>query len=355
MELQRLLAARSEATGRARHGTLIRRHEPSAAWIIVALDDLTASGDPPRGVGGTRMTRYGSLVEAVADAQRLAAGMTAKWIALGAPRGGGKAVLALSRDLQPAEREALLDAYGALLRSLGGLFSTGADLGTSAGDMARLAARCGSLIHGIRPDGSSEDAGAYTARGVRAAIEAGLQAIGRPLAGARVHVEGLGHVGAPLARELAAAGAALLLSDLDAARAEALAAETGGRAVAVGANPACEVYAPCARGGTLDAAAAAALEARVIAGSANNQLAAREVADTLHGRDRLYLPDYIVNGGAALAFWRHSEGETDQETLLTLVSTRIGESLRRLIAAASVERCHPLAVAERELQEPPAR
>src|SRR6516165_578016 len=70
---------------------------------------------------------------------RLAEAMTYKWAAADLPRGGGKAVLAVSPALGASAREGLLRRYGALLAELSGRFYTGGDVGTSSKDMDVIA------------------------------------------------------------------------------------------------------------------------------------------------------------------------------------------------------------------------
>ncbi len=178
----------------------------TASWIFIALHDL----GPGPASGGTRMKTYHRPGDALVDAQRLAEGMTQKWLGLRAKRGGGKAVIAVPADLEPAAREGLLTRYARLIESLGGVFRTGCDLGTAPADMLHMS-RTTRWVHGILADGTALDPGPYTARGVRHGIEAALEAVfgDATLAGRSVLVEGLGAVGEPLARELAAAGARL--------------------------------------------------------------------------------------------------------------------------------------------------
>src|SRR5262249_18535645 len=254
--------------------------------------------------GGTRMRVYPTPAEGLRDAQRLARGMTSKWAAVGLPIGGGKAVLALSRPLAGPEREGLLRRYGQLVESLHGAFGTGEDRGTPPAGMALIATET-RHVHGVEADGAVVDPGPFTARGVLRGIEAAARdALGRNgLVGVRVLVQGVGDVGLPLARELREDGADLLVSDLDAGRVERAASELGATTVAPEEALAteCDVFAPCAIGGILDPAAIARLACRVVAGSANNQLAADEDAERLHARGIVYVPDYVINGGGALA------------------------------------------------------
>jgi leucine dehydrogenase len=107
--------------------------------------------------------------------------------------------------------------------------------------------------------------------------------------------------GGHLARLLAAAGADLIVNDIDESK-RALAAEIGARwtdaATALTADV--DVLAPCALGGILNHESVSAVRARVVAGAANNQLASDEVADLLGGHGILWAPDFIANAGGII-------------------------------------------------------
>ena len=310
-------------------GTVIRFDEETGTWIFIALHDDTLG--PP--TGGTRMKTYSSAAAGLRDAMRLAEGMTNKWAVVDFDKGGGKAVLAIPRRLRGAEREGLLRRYGRLLESLNGTFYTGVDLGTSPQDM-RLIAEETEFVHGVdRELGVTVDPGPYTARGVFAGIRAAVKkAYGSPaLKGRTVHVQGVGDVGDPRARMLKDAGAHLILTDLDTKRAEKLASELGGMETLephTAYEARCDVYAPCAVGGTLNEETIPELRCRIVAGSANNQLESAEDAVRLHQRDIIYAPDYIVNAGGAIAFGMMGRGVKDDEEILSRVShieTALGE------------------------------
>ena len=87
--------------------------------------------------------------------------------------------------------------------------------------------------------GGSGDPSPFTALGCRRGIEAiAHHVFGKPdLKGLHVAVQGVGHVGAHLARELAQAGARLTICDVDPARRSAVAAELGAAVVDVEADP----------------------------------------------------------------------------------------------------------------------
>jgi leucine dehydrogenase len=334
-----------------------RYDAPTATWMFIALHDNTLG---PMS-GGTRMKRYDSPAEGLRDAMRLAEGMTHKWAAIGFGCGGGKAVLALSRTLEPQERDELLRRYGRMVEGLNGTFGTGPDLGTSMRDMLLVAEET-RFIHGIdHATGDYLDSGPFTARGVLAAIHACLlHRFGTASAAGRtVVVEGLGGVGAPLARMLAAEGAHLLLADLAAGRAAALAEELSGQhncqASAYEGPPEgareqpCDVYAPCATGGTLNAATVPRLACAIVAGSANNQLAEPEDAERLARRGILYAPDYIANGAGAITFGLLGSGERDQGRINQRIDG-IADTLAEVFADAEREQLSTAVAADRRVE-----
>ncbi|MEZ5330931.1 MAG: hypothetical protein R2991_02505 [Thermoanaerobaculia bacterium] len=164
-------------------------------------------------------------------------------------------------------------------------------------------------------------------------------------------MQGTGNVGAPLARQLASEGAEVLLCDVDRPRAEALAAEIGAEVVdleAALATP-CDVLAPCAIGGVLDEGTIDRLECRVVAGSANNQLATPEDAARLHRAGILYAPDYVINGGGALTFGLLALHRAEAgEELARLVERRVGDRLRAIFSEATERDESPAATANRQ-------
>jgi leucine dehydrogenase len=300
------------------------------------------------------MKVYPSPAAGLQDAMRLAAGMTRKWAGVDFDYGGGKAVLAVKGQLEGEERAGLLTRYGRLLESLHGAFGTGPDLGTTPEDMLVIS-QVTSHVHGVdRETGRTIDPGPFTARGVFAGIRAAVKHEYRvdDLTGRVIHVQGVGDVGAPLARMLKESGAQLVLSDLDTRRAESLAEELGGTEAFephTAYEAPCDVYAPCAVGATLNGESIPELKCRVIVGSANNQLQDPEDADRLFERGILYAPDYIVNAGGALAFALQNSGITAEAEINERVDA-IGTSLSEILAEARAANESPVYAAERAVE-----
>jgi leucine dehydrogenase len=280
---------------------LVRRGRRTGAHTIVAVHS-TVLGPA---LGGCRLWHYANLQEAIDDALRLSSAMTLKAAAAQLPLGGGKAVIfpPIELDLDGRSREALLHDFADTLNMLDGMYITAEDVGMSAADMDVLKRHSRHVVGAPTAHGGSGDPGAFTATGVLAAMRACCRAVfGSPDLRARsVAIVGVGHVGEPLARQLHAAGAQLILSDVDAGK-HALADELGAPWLhpreALRADV--DVLAPCALGGVIDEALSVGLKARIVCGSANNQLAAEHLADVLAAHGVLYAPDFIVNSGGLI-------------------------------------------------------
>lgn len=329
-------------------GMVVRHDRATDAWIFIALHDDTLG----RPVGGCRMRTYEHPAAAARDAMRLAEGMTAKWAALDLPFGGGKAVIAVNGPLRGEERRGLLRRFGELLESLDGLFGTGEDLGTTPDDMAYLAGVTSHVVGVAEGEAAPRDPGPFTALGVFAGMRAALDArTGTPdLEGRTVVVQGVGDVGGPLAGMVAEAGAEVVVSDVDAERSLEVASRTGGRVVAAADvyDVECDVFAPCAVGGVLNAGTIPRLRCRIVAGSANNQLDERDDARRLWDRGVLYAPDYVINGGGAMAFGLIHLGVGDPRELRRRVEN-IGETLAELFVEAAERGESPLEASERRV------
>ena len=318
---------------------VVRFDPENGAWIFVCVHS-TARG--PAG-GGTRMRIYPTPADGLADAMRLSGAMTRKMAAAGMPRGGGKGVLAVPELPAGEPRKRLLRRYGELVASLGGNYRTAGDMNISPADLDVVAETCPWVYGTTRRGGNS---GRGTARGGLHAIRATVEHLfGSPdLAGRSVLVQGAGSVGSVLARELADAGARVLVSDVDEARASATGFETVSPERVLETEV--DVYSPCAVGGTLSAESVPRLACRAIVGCANNQLAEPDDALRLHERGILLAPDYIVSAGGIIQLIG-LEDEGWDEAQLEQRLAGIGDTLRRLFAEADADGITPAEAADR--------
>jgi glutamate dehydrogenase/leucine dehydrogenase len=297
------------------------------------------------------MRVYDAPADGLADAMRLAEAMTSKMAATGVGRGGGKAVLAVPALPRGEARRRLLLRYGELVASLGGSFRTGGDMNVTPADLEVVAERC-PWVYGT--PGRGGDSGRGTAIGVLHGIRASVEQVFRSpgVGGHTVLVQGCGAVGSQLARLLAADGARVLVADTDGERAAATGCEVVPAAEVIGTE--CDVYAPCAVGGTVSAETIPELRCRVVAGCANNQLAEPEDAERLRARGILYAPDFVINAGGVIQLIGLEDEGWDEERLGQGLA-RIGDTLRELYAKADGENVTPSAAAARLVAERLAR
>lgn len=288
---------------------LSRRGERSDRLVTVAVHS-TRLGPA---LGGARMWHYPDPADAVADAKRLAAAMTLKAAAAGLDLGGGKGVLAAPPGAPPSGelRRAMLLDFGDLVEELGGDYVTAEDVGTGAGDMAVIGERTDHVV-GLDADrGGSGDPSPVTAIGVVAAMRACAEERfgSRELAGARVCVVGLGHVGTRAVELLTTEGARLTVTDIDGSR-RAPMERLGARWIepAEAITSRCDVLAPCALGGVIGVGEAREMRASVVCGAANNILAEPAAADALHERGITYAPDFIANAGGLISVYGELRG-----------------------------------------------
>jgi leucine dehydrogenase len=189
--------------------------------------------------------------------------------------------------------------------------------------------------------GGAGSSGPATAIGVFAGIETACERAFQDssLQGRRVLVQGVGSVGEVLVEMLRGAGALVSFSDVDKDAIRRMRDEQGLSFVrpeeVYGAQ--CDVFAPCALGGVLNADSIPQLRCRIVAGGANNQLAEPQDAELLRARGILYAPDYVVNVGGALAgIGMESRGWTRQQAG-TEVTTTVKAALEKVFDLAAKE------------------
>ncbi len=268
--------------------------EKTGLKTIIAVHS-TARGP---GAGGCRMWPYPSSDAALEDVLRLSRAMSYKNAMADLALGGGKSVII--GDSRTQKTPALFEAFGRAVEAVGGRYWAAEDVGTSPADMihARSQTRFIAGLDGHRA--ASGDPSPVTAEGVfRGIALASRRVFGAGLDGLTVAVQGVGHVGGILAHKLHAAGARLIVTDVDKAALQTVADATGAQIVAPDAifDVQADVFAPCALGGAVSAASLPRLRARVIAGGANNQIADAAVGCAVFERGVLYAPDYVINGG----------------------------------------------------------
>lgn len=334
-----------EEMARYEYGELhIGRDEATGLQALIAIHDTRLGGS----LGGCRFVHYATEEEAIVDALRLAQGMSYKAAIAGLPHGGGKGVI-----LKPQgefDRDALFQAFGDFIESLGGRYTTAEDSGTTGMDMASIRKR---TRHVTGLEDGAGDPSPYTALGVRRGIEAmARHTLGRAsVEGLRVAIQGVGAVGYYLCRELHQLGASLVVADVDSARAERAKNEFGAQVVNADAifEAPCDIFAPCALGGALDDSTIGRLQCAIVTGGANNQLREPRHGEELLARGIAYAPDYVVNAGGLIAVADEIPGFNRERVVGKVL--RIYDTALEIAERAAAESIAPHRVADRMARE----
>ena len=322
---------------------------------IIALHSTTLGP----AIGGCRIRAYASEAEAIDDVTRLGRGMSYKAAHAGLPHGGGKSVILAPPDLAESsfDRKRLFEAFGRFVDGLGGRYLTAEDSGTSPSDMNVIRGVTKHVLGASPEHGGAGDPSPFTALGCRRGIEAVNEHVfGRKgLAGLHVAIQGVGHVGYYLAKELAALGATLTIADVDPARIALVTRELKATVVPIDhiLEVECDVLAPCALGGAITEACAGKVAAKAIAGAANNQLRTPTSGEILAERGIFYAPDYIINGGGLIHVAAEYAGYQREPTVARVM--KVYDSIRDLIIRSRAEQIRPEILADQIAREIIAR
>ena len=286
------------------HEQVVLCHDESSGYRGILAIHSTTLGPA---LGGTRFWNYATDEEAIVDALRLARGMTYKNAVAGLNLGGGKSVII--GDNRTADREMIFRAHGRFVESLGGRYITAEDVGTSTADMDFVHMET-DYVAGLA--GRSGDPSPVTAHGVFRAIQASAKERwgSDDLSERTVTVQGCGHVGYYLAKELHQAGAKLVVTDIDAERVKRVVNEFGARAVSPDEIYGVEahIFAPCALGAIVNDKTLPQLKVEIVAGAANNQLQEDRHGVELEKKGILYAPDYVANAGGVINVYSELAG-----------------------------------------------
>jgi len=318
-----------------RHEQVVFCHDPATGLkAIIAIHNRNLGP----ALGGCRMYPYADDEEALRDVLRLSRGMTYKSALAGLPLGGGKSVII--GDPFKHKSDSLMRAMGRFIESLGGRYIGAEDSGTGVEDLKQMA-KVTSHVAGIRErrtsagprDGDPSPSTAYgTFVGIRAVVQHALG--GNSLDDVKVAIQGMGHVGIHLAEMLHNAGAKLWVSDPVEARLEDARKRFDATPVALDEiyDQEVDVFSPCAMGASINDATIPRLKARIVAGSANNQLDEERHAVELHRRGMLYAPDYVINAGGIIDVYFEIQGDDEMAEMQKL--DEIGATLSEIFVEA---------------------
>ncbi|HLG22058.1 MAG TPA: Glu/Leu/Phe/Val dehydrogenase dimerization domain-containing protein [Candidatus Manganitrophaceae bacterium] len=320
---------------------------PSGLQAIIAIHS-TRLGPA---LGGCRMWPYPTFDAALSDVLRLSKAMTYKAAISGLSLGGGKSII--WGDPRKDKTEKKLSAFAKYVGSLGGRYVVAEDVGISLSDIERMRQVTPYVAGFPLEQGGSGDPSPATAYGVFCGMRACLEEVfgSGSFQGKKVAIQGMGKVGYALAELLHQAGAKLYISDMDPER-----VAMGTRAFS--ADPLlgheiyrveCDIYAPCALGGSLNERTIPRLSCPIVAGSANNQLETPQAALLLEERKILYAPDYVINAGGLINISDELTGYSKERA--TQKIERIYDRLKAVFALAKKESISTSEAADRLARE----
>lgn len=323
----------------------------SGLKAIIAIHDTTLGP----ALGGCRMWTYASEEQAIEDALRLARGMTYKNAAAGLNLGGGKTVII--GDPFKDKNEEMFRALGRFIQGLNGRYITAEDVGTTVSDMDIIHEET-NYVTGISPAfGSSGNPSPITAYGVYLGMKAtAKEAFGEEsLEGKKIAVQGLGNVAYTLCEYLHRDGAQLIVTDINQNAIDRVVENFDAVAVAPDEiyKQDVDIFAPCALGAIINDETIPQLKAKVIAGSANNQLQESRHGQILHEKGILYAPDYVINAGGVINVADELYGY-NRDRAMKRVET-IYESLTKIFAISKEEDIPTYAAANRLAEQRIAR
>lgn len=275
----------------------IKLDEETGLKAIVAINNLKRGP----AIGGCRLATYDTMDKALEDALRLGYMMSYKAAITNLPHGGGKSVIIQPKAIK--DRDLFFQRFGEFVNDLGGRYITAVDSGTSPRDMDSIAKKT-NFVTCTTDSSSSSDPSPFTALGVRRAIEAAVQFKMQrsSLDGIRIAIQGAGHVGYCLAKELRDRNAVVIMTDVNPQAlqrcVDALGVDTCLPEEIYSLDV--DVFAPCALGAILNRDTINRLKAKIVAGSANNQLAHHNYGALLQERGILYAPDFLINSGGLI-------------------------------------------------------
>lgn len=319
----------------------------SGLKAIIAIHDTTLGP----ALGGTRMWNYDSEEAAIEDALRLAKGMTYKSAVAGLNLGGGKAVIL--GDPKKDKNEELFRAFGRFIQGLNGRFITAEDVGTTVEDMDIIHEET-DFVTGISTTfGSSGNPAPVTAYGVYRGMKAAAkESFGTDsLEGKVVAIQGVGNVAYHLCRHLHEEGARLIVTDINHTQVQRAVEEFDAKPVDPNEiyHVECDIFSPCALGAVINDKTIPLFKAKVIAGSANNQLQDSKHGDTLHDLGIVYAPDYVINAGGVINVADELHGYSRERAMKKVES--IYDKIEKVFAIAKRDRIPTYKAADRLAEE----
>lgn len=316
----------------------------SGLKAIIGIHDTTLGP----ALGGSRIWDYETEEDALIDVIRLSRGMTYKNAVAGLNLGGGKTVII--GDPAKIKSEELFRAFGRYIEGLGGRYITGEDMNATTKDMGLINVE---TDHVVGLEGKSGNPSPVTAFGVfRGLLAASEEAFGNiDLNGKVVAVQGVGAVGYNVCKHLHEAGAKLIVTDIKKENIDRVVQDFG----ATGVNPDeiygvdCDIFTPCALGAIINDFTIEQLRCKVVAGSANNQLAEDRHGDMLEEKGIVYAPDFVINGAGVMNVYEEIKGYNKERAMLRAAG--VYDNVKKAIEIAKRDKIPTYKAADRMAEE----
>lgn len=280
---------------------------------IIAIHNTTLGP----ALGGTRIWKYENEQAAINDVLRLSRGMTFKSSIIGINLGGGKAIIIDNPNAK--KDEPFWRRYGKFVENLGGKYITAEDVGTNTQFMEYISMETKHVMGKPFYLGGSGDPSPVTAYGVYLGMKASQKKLtgNDSLAGKKILVQGVGHVGQYLIEHLNKENANILIADINENNIKTVTANYKVEVIDPSKvyETAMDIYSPCALGATINDQTVDALKCSIVAGAANNQL----LDEKIHGRKLkergvLYAPDFLINAGGVVNCYTEIDGYSKERT-----------------------------------------
>ena len=334
---------------------IIEVREPSVGMHGTLVVDNVARGPS---IGGVRMAPDVSSAECA----RLARAMTLKNAAADLPHGGGKSVLYGDPKMPAAEKEQVVRAFACSLAEVE-QYIFGPDMGTDEQCMGWVKDEIGRAV-GLPSEigGIPLDEIGATGWGLLHAIKVACEFQGRPLAGARVAVQGFGAVGKHASRYLCAEGAVIVAAadskgmvacqdGLDVKQLAELKAAGGsvadyraGAGITTGDRESiidvpCDIWIPAARPDVIRADNLDRLQAGMVVSGANIAVTA-EAEQQLYDRGVLCIPDFIANAGGVICAAMEYQGAGEAMAMQT-IREKLCHNVQTILELSKQHDCLP--------------
>jgi leucine dehydrogenase len=313
------------------------------ATELKAFIALHRKGKKHASFGATRMWSYASDVDALRDALRLAKLMSYKSAMAGLPYGGAKGIV--FPPTHPNKRNLILKEYARHVNYLNGRFITGADAGVSQQDV-KMMKKVSPFMVGVKSDPVE-----FTMLGVYYGIQICLQEVfgSDDLSNRTFAIQGLGKTGLELLKLIYPDAKKIYVTDINEksiSNARHLFPKIEVVSPTAIVSKRVDVFSPCALSHILNTETVPHIQASIVAGSANNQLASPEVGEMLYHHGVLYAPDYVINAGGLMTVVDEFEHKNHNRPRVEQKVASIQTTLKTILAKSKHMKKAPNIIAD---------